>query len=44
MDFHKAISIDNSKSDKLLKTFIFMSTVVVLYIKVFLSLTGCRFA
>ena len=32
MDFHKAISIKNSESDKLLKTFIFMSTVVILYI------------
>ena len=43
MDFHKAIAIDNSESDKLLNTFIFMSTVVIPYIlRVFLSLTGCR--
>ena len=32
MDFHKAMSIENSESDKLLKTFTFMSTVVILYI------------
>ena len=32
MDFHKAMSIKNSESDKLLKTFIFMSTVEILYI------------
>ena len=25
MDFHKAISIDNSESDKLLETFIFLT-------------------
>ena len=31
-DFHKAISIDISESDKLLKMFIFMSSVVILYI------------
>ena len=51
MDFHEAISMDNSEPDmdtsepdKLLKTFIF-STVVILYIlRIFLSLTGYRFA
>ena len=32
MDFHKAIYIDSSEPDKLLKTFIFMSAVVILYI------------
>ena len=32
MNFDKAISIDNSESDKLLKIFIFMSTVVILCI------------
>ena len=45
MDFHKATSIDNSESDKFLKTFVFMSTVVIVYIlRVVLSLTKCRFA
>ena len=47
MDFHKALSIDNSESDKLLKTFMFMSTAVILSVYIlndFLSLTGCRFA
>ena len=45
MDFHEAISIDNSEPNKLLETFTFISTVVILYIlRVFLSLTGCRFA
>ena len=45
MDFDKAISIDNSESDKLLKTFIYMNTVLILYIlRVILSLTRCRFA
>ena len=45
MDFYKAISIDNSESDKLLETFISMSIVIILYIlRVFLSLTGCRYA
>ena len=44
MDFHEAISMDNSEPNKLLKTFIF-STVVVLYIlRIFLSLNGYRFA
>ena len=32
MDFHKAMSVENSESDKLLKTFIFMNTLVILYI------------
>ena len=32
MDFHKAISVENSESDIYLKTLIFMSTVVNLYI------------
>ena len=31
-DFHKAMSTENSESDKLLKTFTFMSTVIILYI------------
>ena len=32
IDFHKVISIDNSESDEVLKTFIFMNTVMILYI------------
>ena len=45
MDFHKALSIDNSESDKFLETFIFISTVVILYIlRIFLPLNGRRFA
>ena len=44
MDFHEAISIDNSEPDNYLKHS-FFSTVVILYIlRIFLSLTGCRFA
>ena len=44
MDFHEDISMHNSELDKLLKTFLF-STVVILYIlRIFLSLTGCRLA
>ena len=37
MDFHEAVSVDNSEPDKSLKTFIF-STVVILYIlKIFVA-------
>ena len=42
MVFHKAISIDNSESDKVPKTFIFMSTIVILYILKLFSMIGCR--
>ena len=44
MDFHEAISMDNSEPDNYLKHS-FFSTVVILYIlRIFLLLTGCRFA
>ena len=36
MDCHKAISVDNFESDKLLKAFIIINTVIILYILRFL--------